>query len=61
MSKVYSAINPRNNYEIGLFFDRIHNLYELCFRNTPGSGMYRTLMKIDNIKDAYHEYNAHLI
>ena len=61
MAKVYSAINPRNNYEIGLFHDRVHDRYELCFRNTPGSGMYRTLMTIDNFKDAYKEYNEHLV
>lgn len=60
MAKMYSAINPRNNYEVALFHDTVHNLYELCFRITPNSGMFRTLMRIDNIKDAYREYNDHL-
>lgn len=60
MAKMYSAINPHNNYEFGLFHDRVHNRYELCFRGTPGSGTFRTLMIIDNLKDAYHEYNEHL-
>lgn len=60
MSKVYSAVNPRNNLEISLY-KASDNTYELRSRPKASNGMYRVLMTIDNIKDAYHEYNAHLI
>lgn len=60
MAKIYSAINPRNNCEVALFHDKSHNRYELCYRLT-NTGMYRTLMCIDNLQDAYREYNEHLI
>jgi hypothetical protein len=61
MSKVYSAVNPRNNLEISLYYKASDNTYELRSRPKASNGMYRVLMTIDNIKDAYHEYNAHLI
>lgn len=59
--RLYHAVKQANGWEYALFHNKMKNQYELAYRCEPNdSVMFRVIMVIDNLKDAYREYNEHV-